>query len=63
MWHEILTSTTECFYNRQGKWYYAGQYVALRLDDLSAKEWNELDAEVKALYSVSSRTCDDTRIL
>ncbi|KAI0062133.1 hypothetical protein BV25DRAFT_1991775 [Artomyces pyxidatus] len=36
---------TECFYNKDGKWYYAGIYVALRLDDLTTKEWEQLSTE------------------
>ncbi|KAL5490660.1 hypothetical protein ACEPAI_5494 [Sanghuangporus weigelae] len=53
-WNEVdprgrMIKPTECFYNRQGKWYYAGQYVALRLDDFSTKEWNELDAETSGV--------------
>ncbi|EJD06218.1 uncharacterized protein FOMMEDRAFT_153619 [Fomitiporia mediterranea MF3/22] len=53
-WSEVdprgrMMEPTECFYNRQGKWYYAGQYVALRLDDFSSKEWNDLDSETSAM--------------
>ncbi|TDL18486.1 hypothetical protein BD410DRAFT_753187 [Rickenella mellea] len=49
-WTEVdprgrLDQPTECFYNKDGKWYYAGQYVALRLEDLSVKEWETLEPE------------------
>jgi hypothetical protein len=37
----------ECFYNNDGKWYYAGVYKAFRLEDLSTKEWEALSAEVR----------------
>ncbi|KAL6308643.1 hypothetical protein BKA93DRAFT_725211 [Sparassis latifolia] len=40
-----LNKPTECFYNRDGKWYYAGTYKAFRLDDLSTQEWETLLAE------------------
>jgi hypothetical protein len=45
---KALTDTlvTECFYNREGLWYYAGSYQAFRLEDLTLKEWTELPAEV-----------------
>lgn len=39
MWQNV-------FYNNEGKWYYAGQYIALRLEDLTVKEWEALDPEV-----------------
>ncbi|KAK7690971.1 hypothetical protein QCA50_006074 [Cerrena zonata] len=35
----------ECFYNKEGKWYYAGIYKAFRLDDLSISEWDKLSPE------------------
>ena len=38
----------ECFFSKEGKWYYAGQYIALRLENLSVKEWEALDSEVVA---------------
>ena len=37
---------SECFYNKDGKWYYAGAYKAFRLDDLSVSEWEKLSTEV-----------------
>ena len=40
----------ECFYNKDGKWYYAGQYIALRLEDLTAKEWDNLSSEVSTIH-------------
>ncbi|KAJ3796305.1 hypothetical protein GGU11DRAFT_872306 [Lentinula aff. detonsa] len=36
---------TECFYNKDGVWYYAGVYKAFRLDDLTVKEWEALSNE------------------
>ncbi|EKM81270.1 hypothetical protein AGABI1DRAFT_72163 [Agaricus bisporus var. burnettii JB137-S8] len=36
---------TECFYNREGLWYYAGSYQAFRLEDLTTKEWAQLATE------------------
>jgi hypothetical protein len=36
----------ECFFNKEGKWYYAGQYIAIRLEDFTTKEWLALDTEV-----------------
>ena len=42
----LSQTSTECFYYREDKWYYAGRYVAIPLGDLSAKEWEALDAEV-----------------
>lgn len=39
----------ECFYSREGKWYYAGQYIAIRLDELNVNEWEELDQEVTSI--------------
>ncbi|KAJ3564945.1 hypothetical protein NP233_g7954 [Leucocoprinus birnbaumii] len=40
-----MKQPTECFYNREGLWYYAGLYQAFRLEDLSLKEWAELPTE------------------
>ncbi|KAH8999160.1 hypothetical protein EDB92DRAFT_1791181, partial [Lactarius akahatsu] len=40
-----LDKPTECFYNKDGKWYYAGVYKALRLDDLTSKEFEQLSTE------------------
>ncbi|KAH9914513.1 uncharacterized protein BXZ73DRAFT_92797 [Epithele typhae] len=36
---------TECFYNKDGKWYYAGIYKSFRLDDLCPQEWECLSTE------------------
>lgn len=36
----------ECFYNREGLWYYAGSYQGFRLEDLTVKEWAQLPTEV-----------------
>ncbi|KAI0268312.1 hypothetical protein BC834DRAFT_686467 [Gloeopeniophorella convolvens] len=35
----------ECFYNKDGKWYYAGVYKAIRLDDLTPKEFEQMSTE------------------
>lgn len=43
-----MNKPTECFYNKDGKWYYAGVYRALRLQDLTAKEWEQLSDEVRS---------------
>jgi hypothetical protein len=40
-------SWTECFYNKDGNWYYAGIYKAFQLDDLTTKEWEALSNEVR----------------
>ncbi|KAG6840593.1 hypothetical protein C0991_005683 [Blastosporella zonata] len=36
----------QCFFNKDGIWYYAGIYTAFRLADLTAKEWAALAPEV-----------------
>ncbi|OCH86198.1 hypothetical protein OBBRIDRAFT_797418 [Obba rivulosa] len=40
-----LNKPTECFYNKDGKWYYAGVYKAFWLDELSTQEWESLSNE------------------
>ncbi|KAJ6630320.1 hypothetical protein B0H10DRAFT_2349520 [Mycena sp. CBHHK59/15] len=40
-----MSKPTECFYNKDGNWYYAGVYKAFRLEDLTAKEWEALSNE------------------
>ncbi|EIW85673.1 hypothetical protein CONPUDRAFT_47136, partial [Coniophora puteana RWD-64-598 SS2] len=35
----------ECFYNTDGKWYYAGVYRLFRMDDLTTQEWDALSHE------------------
>ncbi|KAI6017443.1 hypothetical protein EDC04DRAFT_2943424, partial [Pisolithus marmoratus] len=40
-----MREPTECFYNKDGKWYYAGTYVAFRMDDLTTQEWGLLSTE------------------
>jgi len=42
----------ECFYNKDGKWYYAGIYKGFRLEDLSTKEWDALSNEVGSVYLI-----------
>ncbi|KAF7294621.1 hypothetical protein MIND_00998700 [Mycena indigotica] len=40
-----MAKPTECFYNKDGNWYYAGVYQGFRLADLTAKEWEALSSE------------------
>ncbi|KAG0694093.1 hypothetical protein DFH29DRAFT_1037030 [Suillus ampliporus] len=40
-----MNKPTECFYNKNGKWYYAGVYKAFRMDDLTTQEWEALSTE------------------
>ncbi|KAJ7765691.1 hypothetical protein B0H16DRAFT_1309933, partial [Mycena metata] len=40
-----MSKPTECFYNKDGNWYYAGVYRAFRLEDLTTKEWEALSNE------------------
>lgn len=40
-----ITFITECFYHKDGKWYYAGTYKAFRMDDLTTQEWELLSTE------------------
>lgn len=40
-----MNKPTECFFNKDGIWYYAGVYKAFRLDDITTKEWAELSTE------------------
>ncbi|TFK65345.1 hypothetical protein BDN72DRAFT_845674 [Pluteus cervinus] len=35
---------TECFYNKDGTWYYAGVYVGFKIDEVSTREWVGLPA-------------------
>ncbi|EPS98380.1 hypothetical protein FOMPIDRAFT_1031536 [Fomitopsis schrenkii] len=45
-----LNRTTECFFNKNGYWYYTGLYKTFWLDELSPAEWENLSAEtVQAL--------------
>ncbi len=39
---------TECFYNKDGKWYYAGIYKSFRLEDLCTQECECLSTEVSS---------------
>lgn len=47
----VPESLSECFYNKDGKWYYAGTYKAFRMDDLTVQEWESLSTEVISLSS------------
>ncbi|KAI6140412.1 hypothetical protein BKA82DRAFT_4398319 [Pisolithus tinctorius] len=40
-----MREPTECFYHKDGKWYYAGTYKAFRMDDLTTQEWELLSTE------------------
>ncbi|KAH7890074.1 hypothetical protein F5I97DRAFT_1965178 [Phlebopus sp. FC_14] len=40
-----MSKPTDCFYNKDGKWYYAGTYKAFRMDDLTVQEWEVLSNE------------------
>ncbi|KAF8888233.1 hypothetical protein BD779DRAFT_461367 [Infundibulicybe gibba] len=40
-----MNAPTECFYNKDGTWYYAGIYTAFLLDEMTVKEWAELSPE------------------
>ncbi|KAI6004915.1 hypothetical protein EDD15DRAFT_2515505 [Pisolithus albus] len=40
-----MREPTECFYYKDGKWYYAGTYRAFRMDDLTTQEWELLETE------------------
>ncbi|KAI0251360.1 hypothetical protein BJV78DRAFT_1126595, partial [Lactifluus subvellereus] len=51
-----LDKPTECFYNKDGKWYYAGVYKTIRLDDLTTKEFEQLSTEASHLYFSYSTT-------
>lgn len=42
---------TECFFNKNGKCYYAGVYRCFRLEDLTTKEWEALSNEVRQSLS------------
>ncbi|KAG6811809.1 hypothetical protein H0H92_005732 [Tricholoma furcatifolium] len=44
-----MNKPTECFYHKDGRWYYAGIYTAFRLADLTTKEWDALPTEVVSL--------------
>ena len=47
----LKSHRAECFYNRDGKWYYAGIYKAFQLDDLTTKEWEALSSEVRVFVT------------
>ncbi|KAI0823853.1 hypothetical protein BC628DRAFT_1382104 [Trametes gibbosa] len=40
-----LDRPTECFFNKDGHWYYAGIYLSFRLEDLCPQEWECLSTE------------------
>ncbi|EKM56118.1 uncharacterized protein PHACADRAFT_174292 [Phanerochaete carnosa HHB-10118-sp] len=49
-WHAVdldseINRPTECFFNKEGKWYYAGVYKTFRLRDIAPQEWIKLPAE------------------
>ena len=45
----IRMSRTECFYHKEGVWYYAGLYKGFKMDVLTPKEWSQLPSEVRIL--------------
>jgi hypothetical protein len=47
---------TDCFYHKDNKYYYAGVYIGVRLDDLSQAEWFSLPHEVKNM-SIQRHMC------
>ncbi|TEB31480.1 hypothetical protein FA13DRAFT_370265 [Coprinellus micaceus] len=40
-----MAKPTECFYNNDGTWYYAGSYKSFLIDVISTKEWDQLSSE------------------
>ncbi|KAJ7318695.1 hypothetical protein DFH08DRAFT_1035946, partial [Mycena albidolilacea] len=45
-----MNKPTECFYNKDGNWYYAGVYKVFRLEDLTTKEWEALSAKTTQAF-------------
>lgn len=56
---DVFRCVSECFYNKDGKWYYAGTYTALRLADLTPKEFEQLSNEVCLLSPCPSFSFHD----
>lgn len=52
-----MNKPTECFFNKDGIWYYAGVYKAFRMADLTTKEWAELPSEVRFPSSSIQLAC------
>ncbi|TFY54719.1 hypothetical protein EVG20_g9593 [Dentipellis fragilis] len=52
-----MSKPTECFYNKDGKWYYAGIYKAFRLDDLTTREWEHLSPETAQALIKETLAC------
>lgn len=44
-WLSLHHCRTECFFNKDGNWYYAGIYQSFRLEDLCPQEWECLSPE------------------
>jgi hypothetical protein len=55
-------SIAECFYNKDGKWYYAGIYKAFQMEDLTTKEWEALSHEVRRRRYFFILQCQTLRI-
>ncbi|KAI0373136.1 hypothetical protein BV20DRAFT_977736 [Pilatotrama ljubarskyi] len=53
-----LDRPTECFFNKDGKWYYAGIYKTLRLEDLCPQEWECLSTEARSSPVMLSKARD-----
>ncbi|KAI0085939.1 hypothetical protein BDY19DRAFT_386390 [Irpex rosettiformis] len=56
-----IDKSTECFYTKDGKWYYAGVYKTFRLRDVTPEEWTQLpttttQALVKETLSLRKNT-------
>lgn len=49
-----ITLLSECFYSKDGTWYYAGIYKAFLMDTLNVKEWAELPTEVRSFTAFPS---------
>ncbi|KAI0307209.1 hypothetical protein B0F90DRAFT_1622036 [Multifurca ochricompacta] len=46
----------ECFYNKDGKWYYAGVYKTIRLEDLKSREFEQLSNEASTIQALVKET-------
>ncbi|OJT02011.1 hypothetical protein TRAPUB_7545 [Trametes pubescens] len=58
-----LDKPTECFFNKDGNWYYAGIYQSFRLEDLCPQEWECLSPEERpfvARYQTSQALIKET---
>ncbi|KJA19103.1 hypothetical protein HYPSUDRAFT_168524 [Hypholoma sublateritium FD-334 SS-4] len=44
-----MAKPTECFYHKEGVWYYAGLYKGFKMDVLTTKEWSQLPSETTSV--------------